>query len=114
MKFRSVIWQRVAFVLSAINFAAAGFAAAAAEPWHATAHVALAFGFGWWGQRLRQRRLDDEFKTEMHDTLQSPLERLQVLEDEVARLQQELNEVQERLDFAERLLVQGRESRQGS
>lgn len=114
MKFRSVIWQRVAFVLSAINFAAAGFAAAAAEPWHATAHVALAFGFGWWAQRLRQRRRDDEFKTEMHDTLQSPLERLQVLEGDVARLQQELNEVQERLDFAERLLVQGRESRQGS
>jgi hypothetical protein len=113
MKFKSVIWPRVAFVLSAGNFVAAGFAAAAAEPWHATAHVAVAFGFGWWAQHLRQRRRDDELKTEIQDTFQSPLERLQVLEGEVARLQHELNEVQERLDFAERLLVQGRESRQG-
>lgn len=114
MKFKSVIWPRVAFVLSAINFVGAGFAAAAAEAWHATAHVALAFGFWWWAQHLRQRRRDDALKNEIHDSFQSPLERLQVLEGDVARLQQELNEVQERLDFAERLLVQGKESRQGS
>ncbi len=114
MKFKSVTWQRVLLGLSAINFGAAGFAAAAAEPWHATAHVALGFGFGWWAQWLRQRRHDDELKTEVHDTLASPVERLQDLEGEVARMQQQLNEVQERMDFAERLLVQSRESRQGS
>jgi hypothetical protein len=108
MTFKSPTWQRVALVLSALNFAAAGFAIAGAEPWHAAAHVAAAWGFGWWAQRLRERNYD-ELKTEVRDTLQSPLERLHTLEGDVTRMQQELYEVQERLDFAERLLVQRRE-----
>ncbi|PYP13796.1 MAG: hypothetical protein DMD54_15555 [Gemmatimonadetes bacterium] len=106
MIFRPLTWQRIAVVLAALNFAAAGFAIAEAEPLHAAAHVGLALGFGWWAQHLRQRRRDDELHDEMRDTLQSPLERLQALEGDVTRVQQELNEVQERLDFAERMLTQ--------
>jgi hypothetical protein len=110
MKFKPATWQSVALVASALNFAAAGFAIAGNEGWHAAAHVALAVGFGWWAQWLGQRRRDDALKTEMQDTLESPLERLQVLEGDFARMQQELNEVQERLDFAERILARGKES----
>ena len=106
MIFRPVTWQRIAVVLAALNFAAAGFAIAQSEPLHAATHVALAVGFGWWAQYLRSRRRDDEVHDEMRDTLQSPLERLQALEGDVTRVQQELTEVQERLDFAERMLTQ--------
>lgn len=35
---------------------------------------------------------------------------LEALEGEVGRLRQELSETQERLDFAERVLAQGREA----
>jgi hypothetical protein len=106
MIFRPITWQRLAVVAAAFNFVAAGFAIAQSEPIHAAAHVGLAVGFGWWAQYLRSRRRDDELHDEMRDTLQSPLERLQTLEGDVARVQQELNEVQERLDFAERMLTQ--------
>ena len=37
--------------------------------------------------------------------------RLEAVEQELAGLQHELSETQERLDFAERLLAQGRETR---
>jgi Tfp pilus assembly protein PilO len=111
MKFTSITWQRVAVVASALNLAGAGFAIAGGESWHAAAHVVLAVGFGLWAQRIGQRRHEDEIRTEVQDTLQSPLERLQSLEAEVGRMQQELYEVQERLDFTERVLTQGKESR---
>jgi Tfp pilus assembly protein PilO len=110
MRFKAPIWPYVAFALSALNVAGAGYAVAAAEPMHAAVHVALAFGFGWWAQRLRQRRQDDEWKTEMRDTLQNPLERLATLEADVTRLQEELSEVQERMDFTERILARERDS----
>jgi hypothetical protein len=106
MIFRPLIWQRIAVVAAAVNFASAGFAIAQSEPLHAAAHVGLAVGFGWWAQYLRSRRRDDDLHDEMRDTLQSPLERLQTLEGDITRVQQELNEVQERLDFAERMLTQ--------
>jgi hypothetical protein len=111
MRFKAPIWPYVAFALTALNVAGAGYAVAAAEPMHAAAHVAFAFGFGWWAQRLRRRGQDDEWKTEMRDTLQNPLERLATLEADVTRLQNELSEVQERMDFTERILARERDSR---
>lgn len=111
MKFTSITWQRVAVVLSALNWAGAGFAIAGSETWHAATHVALAVGFGWWAQRIGQRRHQDEIRTEVEDTLESPLGRIQSLEGEVARMQQELYEVQERLDFTERVLTQAKETK---
>lgn len=110
MKFKAPIWPYVAWALSALNVAGAGFAVAAAEPTHAAAHVLFAFGFGWWAHRLRQRRLEDEFESGLRETLKDPLERLTMLESDVSRLQQELSEVQERMDFAERILARDRES----
>jgi uncharacterized membrane protein YhiD involved in acid resistance len=100
MTFKPAIWYPIAVVLSVINLAGAGFAAGQAQPWHATIHAALALAFGLWAQRLRQRPGGSE--------LQAGLEALEV---EVSKMRQELSETQERLDFAERLLAQGPETR---
>jgi hypothetical protein len=101
MTFKSPIWQPIAIVLSAVNLVAVGFAAGGAEPWHAAVHAALALGFGLWAQRLRGRRavaLDGDAA-------------LDQLADEMGNLRRELGEVQERLDFTERVLAQEREPR---
>jgi hypothetical protein len=103
MAFRSSIWQPIAVVLSAANLVAVGFAAGAAEPYHAAAHAALALGFGLWAQRRRRPPASDG-----PGELQSGLEEVQF---DVSRLREELSEVQERLDFTERVLAQPRESR---
>jgi hypothetical protein len=106
MTFKPRIWYPIAAVLSGLNLVAVGFAAAPAEPWHATTHAALALGFGLWAQRLRQRRGRQELQA-------SPeaLEALETLEGELNRLREELSETQERLDFTERVLAQGPEQR---
>jgi hypothetical protein len=100
MTFKPAIWYPIAAVLSVLNLVAVGFAAAPAEPWHATAHAGLSLGFGLWAQRLRRSRGGEDRQV-----------RLELLEDEMDRLRAELSEAQERLDFTERLLAQGQESR---
>jgi hypothetical protein len=106
MRFKSRIWYPIALVLSVINLVAVGFAAGEAEPWHAGIHAALALAFGLWAERLRRRPGGSE--------IQAPLEvveALEAVEADVSQLRQELSEVQERLDFTERMLAQGSEAR---
>jgi len=106
MNFKPAIWFPIAVVLSVINLVAVGFAAGEPQPWHVALHAALALAFGLWAQRLRQGLRGSE--------LQAPLEVLEALEAveaEVSKLRQELSETQERLDFTERVLAQGPESR---
>jgi hypothetical protein len=106
MTFKSKIWYPIAFVLSALNLVAVGFAAGEPEPWHAGGHAALALAFGLWAQRLRRQRGASE--------LQAPievLEALEAVEAEVSELRRELSETQERMDFTERLLAQSSEAR---
>jgi hypothetical protein len=109
MRFKPAIWYPIAVVLSALNLVGVGFAAGEPQPWHAGIHAALALAFGLWAQRLRQVRRGSE--------LQGPLEMVEVLEAvealeaEVGKLRQELSETQERLDFTERVLAQGPETR---
>jgi len=103
MTFKPAIWFPIAVVLSVVNVVGAGFAAGQAEPLHATIHAALALAFGVWAQRLRLRPGGSELPT--------GLEALEALEAEVSKLRQELSETQERLDFVERLLAQGPETR---
>jgi hypothetical protein len=100
MTFKPTLWQPIAIVLSGINLLAAGFALGTSEPWHGAAHVGLALAFGAWAQRLRRRIGAGDSQ-----------DRLELLESEMSDLHRELSETQERLDFAERLLAQGRESR---
>jgi len=104
MTFNPKIWQPISIVLSAANLVSVGFAAGAAEPYHAAVHAALALGFGLWAQRLRGRLQPRDEPGE----LQAGLEELQF---EVGNLRADLNEMQERLDFTERVLAQPREAR---
>jgi hypothetical protein len=102
--FKPALWQPVAIALSAINLVAVGFAAAAAEPAHAAIHSGVALAFGLWAQRMQQRRRTVGGEIDVQD-------RLEGLEAEMNQVRGELSEVQERLDFAERLLAQGAEAR---
>jgi hypothetical protein len=100
MAFKSARWQPIAVVLSAANLVGVGFAAGGGEGLHAGVHAVLALAFGLWAQRLMQRPLEIP-----------PDERLDALEVEVGDLRRELGEAQERLDFAERVLVRSQEGR---
>ena len=96
MTFKPATWYPIAVVLSVGNLVAVGFAAESAEPLHAMIHGVLALAFGVWAYRLRQTPGGGELEG-----------RLEALDAEVGKLRQELGEMHERLDFAERLLAQG-------
>lgn len=100
MTFKPAIWYPIAVLLSVVNVGAVGFAARAAEPWHAAIHAALALALGLWAQRLRQGPGGSEVQS-----------RIEELDADMSQLRQELSEMQERMDFAERLLAQGPEAR---
>jgi len=109
MTFKRKIWLPISLVLSAVNLGAVWFAAAPGEPLHATLHAGLSLAFGVWALRLWQKPADKESLA----SLESPGVRddLDALDSEVGTLQRELSEMQERLDFAERMLAQGAEAR---
>jgi hypothetical protein len=103
MTFKPAIWYPVSIVLSGLNLVGVGFAAGEAQAWHAGIHAVLAMGFGLWAQRMGHTRRGTE--------LPLPVEALEALEAEMSRLREDLVETQERLDFTERLVVQGQEAR---
>ena len=114
MTFKPTTWYPIAAVVAVLNVVAAGFAAAATEPLHAATHAALALAFGLWAQHLRSRRGESTAGNEVGGggELGSELQAgLDALDAEVSKLRQELSETQERLDFAERLLARGPETR---
>ena len=112
MTLKPTIWYPIAVVLSVINLVGAGFAARAAEPWHATIHAALALAFGLWAQRLRPGRGGSELqaRVEALEALDGgeSSEEVQALRNELETVRRELGELNERVDFAERLLARGR------
>ena len=110
MTFKPAIWYPIAVVLSAINLVGVGFAVGPGEVWHAATHAALALAFGLWAQRLRQGPGGSELQARL-EGVEAEVSRLEALEAEVTKLQQQLSEAQERLDFAERLLARGPETR---
>ena len=103
MIFKRAIWYPISIVLSGLNLVGVGFAAGQAEGWHAGIHAGLALAFGLWAQRQRPAPFGGEFPV--------ALEALEALEAEMSRLREDLSETQERLDFTERLVVQGQEAR---
>jgi hypothetical protein len=100
-------WNAVLVLLSAVNLASVWFAARPGEPWHATIHAALALGFGLWAQR-RMRLGEARLGADALDT-ENEVE-IATLRDDFGEVRRELGEVQERLDFTERLLSQAREA----
>ena len=108
MTFKPKVWFPIAVFLSGLNLVSVWFAAAPGEPAQATLHAGLAMAFGYWAVRLRERRVANETQARF-DALEDGAGRLESLDDEMDRLRQALSETQERLDFAERMLVQGRE-----
>lgn len=106
MNFKPAIWYPIAIVLSVVNLVAVGLAAGQSEPWHAAGHAGLGLAFGLWAQRLRQRPRGSELPAPLE-----VLDALDALEAEVSKLRQELSETQERMDFTERVLAKGPESR---
>jgi hypothetical protein len=100
MTFKPALWRPIAFMLSAANLVAVGFAAGAAEAGHAAVHATLALAFGLWVQRLGRVPPASDRDARLED-----------LEIDVNSLRGELGEAQERLDFLERLLAQGQEAR---
>jgi len=107
MTFKPTIWYPIAVVLSVANLVGVGFATG---PMHTTTHAALALAFGLWAQRLRKGSGGSELQARL-EGLEAEVSRLDELEADVSKLRQELSEAQERLDFFERLLAQGPESR---
>src|SRR5439155_83487 len=83
----------------------AGFALGPQRPEHAAIRVGLAVAFGRWARRWRPRPGETELTggSELQD-------RFEALEGDVSKLRQELSETQERVDFVERLLAQGRDA----
>jgi len=111
MWFRHRAWIPIAWVLSLINVGGVWFAAREGEPWHVTAHALLAILFALGAQRLRARQ-----RPELTSRVVDPTEQGQTLDDVQARLgeldqlKQRMSELEERVDFAERLLVKHREA----
>ncbi|HKU62369.1 MAG TPA: hypothetical protein VJQ44_14180 [Gemmatimonadales bacterium] len=97
MTFKPTIWRPIAAVLSVVNLGAVGFAAGAAEPWHATLHAGLALAFAAWAQRLG--------RASGQPAVPESANRMEDLEAELEQLRGELAEAQERLDFTERVLA---------
>lgn len=112
MIFKPSVWYPIAVGLAALNLIFVPLTIMPGEPWHPTAHAALAVAFGLWAQRLGARRGERTTRSEAPAQISGAVqEQLEVLETEMNSLRRELNETQERLDFAERLLVQEREAR---
>jgi HPt (histidine-containing phosphotransfer) domain-containing protein len=89
-------------VLAAINVAAVYFAARDTEPVHALAHAALGAACMLWAERLRARATRALYEAEMAQA--------ELMPGEMDHVHNELAELQERLDFAERLLAQRRDT----
>ncbi len=108
MRFQHRAWIPVSWGLALINLGAVWFAARPAEPWHATVHAALAVAFALGAQRLKARR-DAAL---LHGQLQEVLDQNESLQGAVEGMETQVRELEERIEFAERLLSTQREGEQ--
>lgn len=106
MSSKTRFWNGVLVFLSAVNLGAVWFAAQPGEAWHATVHAGLALGFGLWAQRRMGLAGPGPAMPALERTGEAETA---ALRDEVEDVRHELGEMQERLDFTERLLTQARE-----
>ena len=106
MWFKHRAWIPVAWLLCGANLVSAWFAAAPGEPLHATVHALLAVLFGLGAQRLAARKTfaaDDDVVERLSD-LEARLADL----DKLQHVEGRLAELEERVDFTERAMVEVR------
>ena len=106
MKFKPTLWEPIAWLLAALNLASLRFPIPA-EGWHATTHVGLAIVFALWAQhlmRLGKASVPDSPVAERLRELEARLADFDKLPDVEARVA----ELEERLDFTERALLEVR------
>jgi len=101
MWFKHRAWVPVAWLLSLGNLAAVWFAAQPGEPLHATIHALFAVLFALGARRLMARNQADARTEHSLDAIDQNEHLLDTIDD----LQPRLQELEERLDFAERLLT---------
>lgn len=106
MWFKHRAWIPVAWLAAAANVAAVWFAAQPAEPWHATGHAVAGVLLALGARHLTERRRHAMPGAD----LQLALEEGERLQQMIGEMQPRIQELEERLDFAERLLVQEREA----
>lgn len=106
MWFKHRAWIPVAWFLSIGNLVAVWFAARPAEPWHASAHALLAVAFALGARRLMARQRAGAQNEDVQQTIDQNEHVQQTIEDMQPRLQ----ELEERVDFAERLLAKNRDA----
>jgi hypothetical protein len=104
--FKHRAWIPVAWLLCFGNVIAVWFAAQPAGPWHATIHALLAVLFGLGAQRLGLggKPIADGDVVEQVRELEARLADLDTLQDVEGRI----TELEDRLDFTERALVEVR------
>jgi len=103
-----VMWRRLAIVASVFNVAGAGFAIAAGEGWHAGIHVTLALAFAFAAQRLTAGDQRSE-SASIQQQLDAQADALEQAQATLARQAAQLAELNERVDFAERVLTKARD-----
>ncbi len=104
MRFRHPAWEPIAWLLAAVNVASVWFAAIPGEPMHATGHAVLAVGFALGARALTARRRAELLIAEQEALLDHAEESEQLFDGMQARVL----ELEEQLEFAERLLAQHR------
>jgi hypothetical protein len=106
VKFRNRAWIPVAWALSLLNLVSVAVYAGPGETLHVTAHAVLAVLFGLGAQRLAARR-SLTAEADVRDHLQEIEERLADM-TALPSATSRLPELEERLDFIERALVEVR------
>jgi hypothetical protein len=104
MTCKPTLWA-IAVVLSVVNLVAAGFAIGQAEPGHAAIHAAAAVAFGLWARYLRRGPRGSELDAGRIELEEETRARLAAVD----QLESRVSELENRLDFTERLLAQGQE-----
>ena len=108
MWFKHRAWIPVAWALSVANLLGALVAMRMTPtgPWHAATHLALAAGFALGARHLMARRRAGT----LDDQLQQTLDQNEQLQQTLDAMQQRMYELEERVDFAERMLATQRDA----
>jgi hypothetical protein len=101
MRFEHRAWVPAAWITSLLNVGAVWFAAAAAEPLHATIHAALGAALGVAARHLGARRRAAELHGDLQQALDANEEQQRIIEETASLLQA----LESRVDAAERLMA---------